>query len=202
MLRMVAVPSYHDHHVKPTVHSPSYCWHPLCHFLELLRLQFVANGLMWTHQSAIRLSTSKMVMLHVMSCWGTFAYTIITKQCQTQSNAVKRCQMLETQKLLAPGKVFCFQMFSDKLINSIQLHSTPFNSIQLHSTPLKHHDTNYSIDPVPPASKGGQDSPESPWKKKNSDVAMETVPVDQWVSKILSGNIPKLWILHGIYHKT
>ena len=99
---------------------------------------------------------------HVMSCWVTFAWT---KRCQTQSNIVKRCQMLQTQNSWRLKSVFVFR-FSDKLINSIQLHSTP----------LKHHDTNYSIDPVPPASKGGHDSPESPWKKTNSDVAMETVP--------------------------
>ena len=169
---MVAVPSYHDHHVKPTVHSPSYCWHPLCHFLELLRLQFVANGLMWTHQSAIRLSTSKMVMLHVMSCWGTFAYTIITKQCQTQSNAVKRCQMLQTQNSWRLEKSFvfrCFQINWSTPFNSIQLHSTPFNSPKTSWHKLQHWSS-------PACIQGRPRFAGVTLKKKNSDVAMETVP--------------------------
>ena len=127
---------------------------------------------------------------HVMSCWVTFTWT---KRCQTQSNIVKRCQMLQTQNSWRLKSVFVFR-FSDKLINSIQLHSTP----------LKHHDTNYSIDPVPPASKGGQDSPESPWKKITHILRWKLFPVDQWigVDKNISGNIQKLRILHGIYHKT
>ena len=88
----------------------------------------------------------------VESCYVMLGYVRLN---QKMSNAVKHSQTLSNasdSKLLAP---FVFR-FSDKLINSIQLHSTP----------LKHHDTNSSIDPVPPASKGGQDSPESPWKKK------------------------------------
>lgn len=113
---------------------------------------------MWTHQSAIRLSTSN-TFKHgwVMLCH-------VGLRSPVRKN-VKSCQLLQTQNSWRLKSVFVFR-FSDKLINSIQLHSTP----------LKHHDTNYSIDPVPPASKGGHDSPESPWKKTNSDVAMETVP--------------------------
>ena len=71
-----------------------------------------------------------------MSCWVTFAWT---KRCQTQSNIVKRCQMLQAQNSWRLKNAFVFR-FSDQVhstpFNSIQLHSTPFNSTQLHSTPF------------------------------------------------------------------
>ena len=92
----------------------------------------------------------------VESCYVMLGYVRLYEK---MSKAVN-CFRLKT---LGAWKVFSL---SDFQIKSIQLHSTPFNSIQLNSTPLKHHDTNYSIDPVPPASKGGHDSPESPWKKE------------------------------------
>ena len=114
----------------------------------------------------------------VESCYVMLGYVRLN---QKMSNAVKHSQTLSNasdSKLLAP---FVFR-FSDKLINSIQLHSTP----------LKHHDTNYSIDPVPPASKGGQDSPESPWKKKLGccDGNCSRL-INELVLTKISGNIPK-----------
>ena len=66
------------------------------------------------------------------------------KRCQTQSDAVKCFRLKNTG-------AWKWHPFSDKLINS------PKNVMN----------TNYSMDPVPPASKGGQESPESPLKKTN-----------------------------------
>ena len=106
-----------------------------------------------------------------VTCYVMLGHIRLYYNHEAMSNAVKRCQTLSNasdSKLLAPGKVFCFQMFSDTLINSPQ-----------------------NIDPVSPASKGGQESPESPWKKKTQILKWKLFPVDQWIDwggKILTGN--------------
>ena len=89
-----------------------------------------------------------------VTCYVMLGHIRLYYNHEAMSNAVKRCQTLSNasdSKLLAPGKVFCFQMFSDKLINSPQ-----------------------NIDPVL-RPREARNRP-SHLEKKNSDFEMETVP--------------------------
>ena len=89
-----------------------------------------------------------------VTCYVMLGHIRLYYNHEAMSNAVKRCQTLSNasdSKLLAPGKVFCFQMFSDKLINSPQ-----------------------NIDPVL-RPREARNRP-SHLEKINSDFEMETVP--------------------------
>ena len=107
-----------------------------------------------------------------VTCYLMLGHIRLYYNHEAMSNAVKRCQMLQTQnisKLLAPEKVFCFQMFSDKLINS------PKN-----------------IDPVL-RPREARNRPSHLWKNKNKNriLRWKPFPVDQWIDwggKILTGN--------------
>ena len=98
-----------------------------------------------------------------------FNWTISGSMCFCIAFCDTEKRLKTSQKLLAPEKVFCFQMFSDKLINS------PKN-----------------IDPVL-RPREARNRPSHLWKNKNKNriLRWKLFPVDQWIDwggKILTGN--------------